>query len=75
MNFLHVKQMLYYLSGAFSGLELYESHNWCVTIQNSHCGHLSKRHFVHPFGHNLQTIGRTLVFYIPNDLSTIEFFH
>ena len=30
MNVLHVKQMLYYWRGAFSGLELYASHDWRV---------------------------------------------
>ena len=38
MNVLHVKQMLYYRRGAFSGLEMYASHDWGVIIQNTHGG-------------------------------------
>ena len=71
MNVLRVKRMLYYRRGVFSGLELYASHDWGVIIQNTHSSCLSRRHFVRTFSHNLQTIGRILVFYIPNDLATI----
>ena len=39
--------------------------------QNKHHSHLPERHFVHTFGHNMQSIGCTLVYYIPNDLPTI----
>ena len=70
MNVLRVKRMLYYQRGAFSGLELYANHDWGVIIQNMHGSHLSRRHFVYTFGHNLQIIGRILAFYIPNDLAT-----
>ena len=70
MNVLRVKRMLYYRRGAFSGLELYASHDWGVIIQNMHGSLLSRRHFVCTFGHNLQIIGRILAFYIPNDLAT-----
>ena len=71
MNILHVKQMLYYRRVAFSGLELYVSRNWCVIIQNMYHSRLSRCHFMHTFGHNLQIIGRILAFYVPNNLSTI----
>ena len=71
MNILHVKRMLYYQRRAFSGLELYVSHDWRVMIQNKHHRHLLKHHFVRTFGHNLPTIGCILVLYIPNDLATI----
>ena len=44
-----------------------------VIIQNMHCGHLPRCHFVRTSGHHLKTIGYTctLAFYIPNDLATI----
>ena len=71
MNVLHVKRMLYYLESVFSGLELYVNHDWCVIIQNMHRGHLPRRHYIRTFGHNLQTIGCILAFYIQNDLATI----
>ena len=72
MNVLRVKRMLYYQRGAFSGLELYASHDWGVIIQNMHGSLLSRCHFVHTFGHNLPSIGRIHVqaFYIPKDLAT-----
>ena len=70
MNILQVKRMLYYRRGAFSGLDLYADHDWCVIIQNTHGSLLSRRHFVLTFGHNPQTIGGILAFYIPNDLAT-----
>ena len=70
MNVLYVKRMLYYRTCAFSCLELYASHNWCVIIQNTHGSLLSRCQFVRTFGHNIQTIGHILVFYIPNDSST-----
>ena len=64
---------LYYRRGAFSRLELYASHDWCVIIQNMHGSCPLRCHFVHTFGNNLHTpcIGRMLVFYTPNDLATI----
>ena len=71
MNVLHVKQMVYYRRGAFSGLELYAGHNQCAIIQNTHRSCLPRIHFVRTFGHNLQAIGHILAFYIPNDLATI----
>ena len=64
MNVLHDKRVLYYQRVAFSRLELYASHDWRVMLQNKHHGHLLRRHFVHTFGHNLQTIGCVLVFVI-----------
>ena len=72
MNVLHVNLMLCYRRGAFSELELYVSHDWCVIIQNTHRSHLVRRHFVCTFGNNLQTIGCIPVFYVPNDLATIK---
>ena len=71
MNALYVKEMFYYRTGAFSRLELSASHNWGVIFQNMHGSFLLRCHFVHTFGHNLPTIGCTLVLYMPNDLSTI----
>ena len=71
MNVLRFKQMLYYRRGAFSVLELYASHDWGVTIQNTHGSLLSRRHFVHSFGHKLQTIGHKIAFCVPNNLATI----
>ena len=71
MNVLRVKRMLYYRGDAFSGLDLYASHDWGVIIQNTYGSPPSRRHFVHTLGHNLQTIVRILTFYIPNDLATI----
>ena len=70
MNVLRVKRMLYYQRGAFSGLELYASHDCGVIIQNTHGSLLWRHHFVHTWGLNLQTIGRILAFYIVNDLAT-----
>ena len=71
MNVLGVKRMLHYRRDAFFGSELYPSHDWGVIIQNTHGSLLSRRHFVRTIGHNLQTMGRILAFYIPNDLATI----
>ena len=71
MNVLHVKRMLCYRRGAFTGLELYASHYLGVIIQKMHGSLLLRRHFVCTIGHNLQTIGRILALYIPNDLATI----
>ena len=71
MNILHVKWILYYRKSAFSGSELHASHDWCVIILNMHHGRLPRGHFMRTFGHNLQTIGHIVVFYIPNDLDTI----
>ena len=45
--------------------------DWGVIIQNKHDSLLSRHHFVCTFGHSLQTIGRILQFYTPNDLATI----
>ena len=70
MSVPYVRRMLYYRRGAFSGLDLYASHDWWV-IQNVHHSRFLRCHFVHTFGHNLQTVGHILAFYIPNDLSTI----
>ena len=70
MNVLRVNRILYYRRGAFSGLELYTSHDW-IDIQNTHDSLLSKCHFVRTLGHNLQIIRLILAFYIPNDLATI----
>ena len=70
MKVLCVKRMLYYRKGAFSWLELYAIHDWRVMIQNTHVSLLLRHHFVHTLDHNLQTIGRILAFYIPNDLAT-----
>ena len=58
--------MLYYQRGAFSGLELYASHE--VMNQNTHNSHFQRHHFVHSFGHILQSIGCTLTLNIANDL-------
>ena len=66
MSVLHVKGMLYYQRGVFSGLELHARHNWWVMIQNMHCSRFLRPHFVHSFGHNLQTLRCILPFYIPN---------
>ena len=70
MNILCVKRMLYYRTGAFSGLELYVSHDWSVIIQNTHGSLLLRHYFVRTLGHNLQTIRRMLVFYTSNNLAT-----
>ena len=71
MNVSHVKRMLYYQRGFFSGLELYASHDWRVMIQNKHYSHIVRRHFVSTFGHIIQIVGHILAFYIPNDLAAI----
>ena len=46
MTVLHVKQMLYYRTGAFSGLDLYISYDWGVIVLNTHGSLRSRRHFV-----------------------------
>ena len=71
MNVLHVKQMVYCRKRDFSRLELYASHNWWVTTQNTHHSRLPRGHFVCTFGHTLWSIGRILTFYIPNNFSAV----
>ena len=57
MNVLHVKRMLYYQRGAFSGLELYVSHEWQVIIQSMHESHLLRHHILRTFGHKTTPSG------------------
>ena len=71
MNVLHVKRMLYYTRGALFGLQLYASHDWGVIIQNTRGSLLLRLHLLHTFGYKLQTIGRILAFYLPNEWATI----
>ena len=71
MNVLRVKRMLYFQRGVLFGLEMYASHDLGVIIKNTQGGLLWKRHFVRTFGHNLQTLGHLLAFYIPNNLTFI----
>ena len=71
MNVLHLKRMLYYQRGAFSGLGLHV-YSVCETrpgeLLCKTCIVVAFRDaiFVCAFGHNLQTIGC-----VPNYLSTI----
>ena len=73
MNILHVKWLPFNWRGSLSELDLYVNHDWCVIVQNRHNSHLSRHHFVRTFGHNLQSIGHILAFYIPNYLVTIGY--